>query len=173
MLPAVRCCPVPLPLVRDEHGAHFVGYFSKEKYCLQRYNVSCILTLPAFMRQGFGRYLIDFSRWSPSRPQGVPAALPAPVIAPCWIGYLLTRAEGTTGSPEKPLSTLGWVPLGLSRAGGRGLVTASQRVPGALSYNAYWEAVMLRALHALGPNPSLAGNAEGRLAVVSPCSLVP
>ncbi|KAF2215390.1 hypothetical protein CERZMDRAFT_18444, partial [Cercospora zeae-maydis SCOH1-5] len=71
----------------DEHGCHFVGYFSKEKHpALQNpgNNVSCILVLPVHMRRGFGRVLIEFS-------------------------YLLTQVEGRTGSPEKPLSDMGLV----------------------------------------------------------------
>ena len=46
----------------DEFGAHFVGYFSKEKQCLQDYNLSCIMTLPVRQRQGWGNFLIDFSK---------------------------------------------------------------------------------------------------------------
>lgn len=46
----------------DEHGYHFVGYFSKEKRSSMNYNVSCILTLPVFQRKGYGQFLIDFSK---------------------------------------------------------------------------------------------------------------
>ena len=47
--------------VADSDGCHMVGYFSKEKNSFLNYNVSCILTLPPYQRQGYGRLLIDFS----------------------------------------------------------------------------------------------------------------
>ena len=47
----------------DSKGYHLIGYFSKEKHCQQKYNVSCIMTLPPYQRQGFGRFLIEFSKF--------------------------------------------------------------------------------------------------------------
>jgi hypothetical protein len=47
--------------INDEHGSHFVGYFSKEKYSHQQFNLACIVTLPCYQKKGYGRFLIDFS----------------------------------------------------------------------------------------------------------------
>lgn len=75
---------------REDHdGAHFVGYFSKQKIFASVepaqhpiMNVSCIMALPAAQGRGWGQFLISFS-------------------------YLLTRRQQTTGTPERPLSRLG------------------------------------------------------------------
>ena len=35
----------------------------QEKHSILNYNVSCILTMPQYMRQGYGKLLIDFSKY--------------------------------------------------------------------------------------------------------------
>jgi hypothetical protein len=66
----------------DINGCHFLGYFSKEKHCPQKYNLSCITVLPHCQRRGYGRFLIELS-------------------------YLLSQKEEQIGTPERPLSTHG------------------------------------------------------------------
>lgn len=44
-------------------GFHIVGYFSKEKESTEDYNVACILTLPPYQRKGYGKLLIEFSKY--------------------------------------------------------------------------------------------------------------
>ncbi|CAG0913884.1 unnamed protein product [Notodromas monacha] len=87
----------------DEYGFHIVGYFSKEKESSEDYNVACILTLPPYQKKGYGKLLIEFS-------------------------YELSKVEGKTGSPEKPLSDLGL-----------------------LSYRSFWSQVLLDILSNLKP----------------------
>ncbi|PAA47011.1 hypothetical protein BOX15_Mlig033023g3, partial [Macrostomum lignano] len=82
----------------DSVGCHIVGYFSKEKESAEDFNVACILVLPPFQRKGYGKLLIEFS-------------------------YELSKLEGETGSPEKPLSDLGLI-----------------------SYRAYWSQTLIDAL---------------------------
>lgn len=47
----------------DNEGFHIIGYFSKEKNSFLNYNVSCILALPPYQKQGYGRMLIEFSKY--------------------------------------------------------------------------------------------------------------
>lgn len=82
----------------DEEGSHIVGYFSKEKVSSEGYNLACILTFPQFQKSGYGKFIISLS-------------------------YELTKREGITGSPEKPLSDLGKV-----------------------SYRSYWTHVLMNLL---------------------------
>ena len=84
-----------------------VGYFSKEKGDVDT-NLACILTLPPYQRRGYGAFLIAFS-------------------------YELSKREGRIGTPERPLSDLGF-----------------------LSYKSYWSRVLLDALDGVTGEVSVA-----------------
>nr|CAH8868002.1 unnamed protein product [Trichobilharzia regenti] len=56
----------------DEEGSHIIGYFSKQKPDVEidysasksvHYNLSCILILPPYQCRGFGRMLIEMSKY--------------------------------------------------------------------------------------------------------------
>lgn len=112
----------------DDMGARFVGYFSKEKRSPKDYNVSCIMTLPVRQRQGWGNLLIDFSELPMIHFAGLMTFIDIPK------GYLLSKKERRTGSPEKPLSALG-----------------------ALGYRNYWTLALMRYLRTGPRNPKLQG----------------
>ena len=86
---------------------HPVGYFSKEKESAQDYNLACICTFPPYQRKGYGKLLISFS-------------------------YAYSVYEKTPGTPEKPLSDLGW-----------------------LSYESFWRWWLLNALEKLVEEKSI------------------
>ena len=68
----------------DDQGAKMVGYFSKEKDSPDQNNLACIMVMPPFQRQGYGKFIIDLS-------------------------YKLSLRQKLIGGPERPLSDLGKV----------------------------------------------------------------
>lgn len=67
----------------DEKGCHLVGYFSKEKLSALKYNVSCIMTMPQYQRQGYGRFLIDFSK----------SPIHCKLVMACYVGECARHAS--------------------------------------------------------------------------------
>ena len=74
------------------------------------YNLACILTFPQYQKSGYGKFIISLS-------------------------YELSKREGKTGSPEKPLSDLGKV-----------------------SYRSYWTHVLMHLLASCDPNTDITIN---------------
>ncbi|PWN28833.1 acyl-CoA N-acyltransferase, partial [Jaminaea rosea] len=93
--------PFVFYIVTDAATASFdyvLGFFSKEKVSYDDYNLACIITFPPFQKKGFGTLMIEYS-------------------------YHLSLTSGIAGTPERPLSELGFK-----------------------GYLSYWSAVVLRTL---------------------------
>jgi hypothetical protein len=77
---------------------YVLGFFSKEKLSYDEYNLACIITFPPFQKKGFGTLMIELS-------------------------YYLSAKAAIVGTPERPLSELGFK-----------------------GYVSFWSAMVLRAL---------------------------
>ncbi|GHJ86421.1 hypothetical protein NliqN6_2823 [Naganishia liquefaciens] len=71
-------------VLTDSHPKrdYVIGYFCKEKFSIDDFNLATILVFPHVQQSGFGRLLMEFS-------------------------YHLTKDNPSPGTPERPLSVLG------------------------------------------------------------------
>ena len=63
----------------------FFFFLTQEKKSFLNYNVSCILSLPAYMKQGYGKMLIDFSKYLYTMVKVSPSFLYMPFYPPYLI----------------------------------------------------------------------------------------
>lgn len=99
--------------------------------------------MPQYMRQGFGKMLIDFSMYielcfCQIRLRWMFMLLKDVFLLSVLLGYLLSKVEEKVGSPERPLSDLGLI-----------------------SYRSYWKEVLLRYMYNFqGKEISIKGETE-------------
>ncbi|XP_066877588.1 histone acetyltransferase KAT7 isoform X4 [Kogia breviceps] len=109
----------------DNTGCHLIGYFSKEKNSFLNYNVSCILTMPQYMRQGYGKMLIDFkiSQETAVNPVDIVSTLQALQMLKYWKGkhlvlkrqdlideWIAKEAKRSNSNKTMDPSCLKWTP---------------------------------------------------------------